>query len=918
MKDILRFILLILSFPLSILGQSLLPPIQNYQTVEYNAASKNWDMTINNDGELFVANNQGLLHFDGEEWALYKLPNNTIIRSVAYIGNKIYTGSYEEFGYWVKNRLGTLEYTSLTHLIKNHTFTSEEFWQIIPFKEAIFFRSFNGIYRYENDSIAVIDPDFVVTRLVVFDNRVIVAGGHEKLFELSEDELVPLGNYPQLDGKIVTDMDVYQEGLLIGTKLNGCYLLRNNQLEPFDTVINVGLKQHQLNQVLPLSDGSIAFGTIKNGIYLYNPVEKTFESLNRSTGLQNNTVLSMLQFKDQMWLGLDNGIDRVKLDTPLSYYTDYTGVLGTVYDLALHKGTLYLGSNTGVYYFRDNQLEFVEGSQGHVWDLAVIAGELFCGHNTGTFKINSGKLEKISNISGGYQMVKIPGEEFAFLQGTYIGISKFEKNQTGQWIAKALPGLGRPVKYLCFEDDSTIWVAHPYKGFNRLKLDSEKNEILEVQEFGMNNIPNNYNIKLYQIKNQIILQSGGVWYKYDSILGEIVKFDEFEIYDKKDLVHYEEGVFWFIDNDGSKEVIQTDLKENRFVLADPQLRRRLSPESENIVRLNDSVYYFTLTDGFAKLNFSKLHGYLDDFELPVPKLTFFGDENGALPIGVNSFELLNKNAKEITVKVAAASLIRPKYSYELAGTLHRNGNMEGGTIQFQNLPFGDYELSIGTVGTDKEESTPLKLTFSITPPWFLSRWSLALYILGFIGIVLLVRWYNRRKLERKQNKLKQRLQREQEELLAQLEKEKLGKEIKLKQKELASTTMDMAKKNELILELKNILVVNKTKFDNQQRYRLFMKKLNSSINDTDDWKRFEVNFKELHEDFFEILLRRYPKLTPKDLKLSAYLKMNLSSKEIAPLMGISTRGVEIHRYRLRKKLKIDGSENISNFLITLK
>ena len=112
--------------------------------------------------------------------------------------------------------------------------------------------------------------------------------------------------------------------------------------------------------------------------------------------------------------------------------------------------------------------------------------------------------------------------------------------------------------------------------------------------------------------------------------------------------------------------------------------------------------------------------------------------------------------------------------------------------------------------------------------------------------------------------------------------------------------------------------MNKDKFQNQQRYRLFMKKLNKSIDDTEDWKRFEVNFKELHEDFFEVLLYRYPGLTPKDLKLCAYLKMNLASKEIAPLMGITTRGVEIHRYRLRKKLNIDGSQNISKFLITLK
>ena len=90
------------------------------------------------------------------------------------------------------------------------------------------------------------------------------------------------------------------------------------------------------------------------------------------------------------------------------------------------------------------------------------------------------------------------------------------------------------------------------------------------------------------------------------------------------------------------------------------------------------------------------------------------------------------------------------------------------------------------------------------------------------------------------------------------------------------------------------------------------------MNEDQDWKHFEVSFKELHEDFFENLLSQYPKLTPKDLRLCAYLKMNHTTKEIAPLMGISIRGVEIHRYRLRKKLNIDNSQNLSNYLIKFK
>ena len=139
----LLLIITLSNIPFWCTGQNLSPPIQNYTSYEYNAASKNWGLAIDNNGELYVANNIGLLHFNGETWTLNKLPNKTIIRSVAFANDKIFTGSYEEFGYWEMNNFGFLEYTSLTHLIKDHEFTNEEFWQLIQLEDSIIFRSFS-------------------------------------------------------------------------------------------------------------------------------------------------------------------------------------------------------------------------------------------------------------------------------------------------------------------------------------------------------------------------------------------------------------------------------------------------------------------------------------------------------------------------------------------------------------------------------------------------------------------------------------------------------------------------------------------------------------------------------------------------------------------------------------------------------
>lgn len=224
-KNFIIFSLFLCVFPFFLMGQVLIPPIQNYRIFEYQAASKNWDLSVDPEGELYVANNKGLLHYNGEQWTLYQLPNKTTIRSVKWIKERIYTGSYEEFGFWKKNEFGGLEYTSLTYLIRDHEFTSEEFWQILPFGDAIMFRSFSGIYKYEENQISIVEPRFVVNHMVVWDDKIVVAGGQNGLSYIKDKKLLPVLDTEILNTKIVVDMEPTPTGLLIGTKLHGAYLL---------------------------------------------------------------------------------------------------------------------------------------------------------------------------------------------------------------------------------------------------------------------------------------------------------------------------------------------------------------------------------------------------------------------------------------------------------------------------------------------------------------------------------------------------------------------------------------------------------------------------------------------------------------------------------------------------------------------
>jgi DNA-binding CsgD family transcriptional regulator len=154
--------------------------------------------------------------------------------------------------------------------------------------------------------------------------------------------------------------------------------------------------------------------------------------------------------------------------------------------------------------------------------------------------------------------------------------------------------------------------------------------------------------------------------------------------------------------------------------------------------------------------------------------------------------------------------------------------------------------------------------------------------------------------------------------IERLKTEKLKSEIQGKNKELASATMHLINKNGFIVQTKSHLnsIIKKSK---NQEVKNEIKKIISSIEKNiagdKEWEQFEMHFDEVHGDFMSRFKSRFPDLSPQEIKLSAYLRMNLSSKEIANLMNITIRGVEIARYRLRKKIQLERSENLQEFIL---
>ncbi|TXD81427.1 transcriptional regulator [Subsaximicrobium wynnwilliamsii] len=906
------------------------PYFQNFDLSEYNAGNQNWGVSKAKDGKLYVANNKGLLEYDGLNWKLFTIPNKTTLRSVLAKDNKIYIGSYEEFGYFETDAKGKLNYTSLSQMLDGEQFLNEEFWQILAFEDTIIFRSFRNIYVYKAGKITKIRPSSTVISCEVVDGEVYVATLKDGIYKLEGSALVPFLDNAVLDGAKVVSIIKYAEGLLIATDLSGNFLYNGSSLKAWNAPINAILKKYQLNALSTQKSGNLVFGTIQNGIYITNSDGSIVFHINHENGLINNTILSQYIDEDnQLWVGLDNGLAHVDLKSKSAFFNDVTGKLGAVYDVIDYKGRIYIGSNTGLYYLSsDGKLIFIENSQGQVWSLKIVDGDLLCGHNNGTYLVEGDQIELISAFTGGWVIKKVPEINDTYIQGTYSGLVRLKKVK-GEWEAKHLGKTTIPIRFLVFEDASTAWAAHAYKGLFKVKFSNTYDTITSIQNYENKGLSSTYNVRVHKIKNTICIKTNTGWQRYEPILDSIVPHD---------LLNKNFGKNSYIISDDEVNVLALkrgdlihlkpfDTENSSTTLESSHIKDRLIVGYENVSQLDNTHFGLNLNDGFMRIDKNLPRSVYQVYKPSIDGISV----NGA-PIAIPNdtpIEIPNKN-QSLLIELSSPKSHAHAFQYALTNVDPNHWyKIENGALELSNLGQGEYALAFRTVNESGTTSESTRLYITILPAWYRSNLGLLGFTLLAFLLILLFYVLHKRKILKEQLILKHQFEKDQEILLkdktiendkriVELKNESLENELELKSKQLANTAMAIVKKNETLLELKDELLDHKSAFDNYYAYKKLIKKIDTSIGHEDEWAIFEHNSNQVHEAFFKQLVEKHPDLTPKDLKVCAYIKMDLSTKEIAPLLNISVRGVETQRYRLKQKLQLESEISLTDYLLNFK
>lgn len=940
-----------------------IPETEYFSRRQYAGATQNWDIAQAGTGFMYFANNDGVLEYDGANWRILDQVRNNIVRSVKEIGNKIYIGSFEELGYFGYDSLQHLNYTSLW----DETLPQGlgYIWDVLSWNDNVVFRSEQGlIFFRENKLAGIIKAPSRFASSFVANGLLLVHDTEFGLMEVRGDKIFPVaGGDALINHEVTTILSLSDSKFVVGTMKEGLFLWDMQRVSKWDVECDGLLKQNNIFCGQKHKENFFVFGTIQGGIVITDTNGKVFMQIDKDKGLKNNTVLSIgIDREENIWAGLDNGIVRVNFNSSVTFLHGYYN-LGTGYCIDHFQNDFYFGSNQALFTISDkmfsdplkNRGDFVRisGTEGQVWTLFHDQSNLLCGHHLGAFRVQNKKAVKITpqGVNGVWNFKPIKDEPNTLLSGTYLGLCRFKK-QDGNWTYQnKVQGFDESSRYMEWDDHDNLWVSHGYRGVFKLRFNPDFSAVTKVDTFPKEAFPgNNAGLVLSKVRGKCVfagadgifkLGDKGDVFERDELFNTYFEAGNFPNYLKEDSF----GNIWYFYNnsvgvlrfmeDGSYTKI-----ENPFL----SLERKLVSGFEFVYVHDRQNALFGIEDGFAHYSSYDKKNYQIPFKIHVRIFKEMSDTVGYSFNNLNSsrsypdltprFKYKNNtfNVSYVASFLEGSNVL---YSTYLQGFDQAYSDWsETKTRTFTNLREGRYRFGVKAKNRYGVEANPIYFSFEVLPPWHRTVYAKMAYVLLLIALVFILLFFINRRvdLSRQKEKAKQqehfRVKEEQlknaallsEKEVIKMRNDKLRSDMVFKEKELANSAVHLIQKNELLSDVKSRLKkLSKSQSAGVDDNELnsIIKKINRELTDENNWEVFEMHFDQVHDEFLKKIAQLHPELTQREQKLSAFIRMGMSSKEISTLMNITTRAVENNRYKLRQKLGLGQGDNLSDYIVRL-
>ncbi len=961
--EILLLMMTILLFPGFTTSQSVnigVPPIWNYTRKIYSAGTQNWDAAQDKSKRIYFANNDGLLMFDGKDWTNFPVANHTIVRSVAIDqDNRIFTGAQSEIGYFFPGPNGVLLYHSLISLLPPDHRTFEDVWDIILYEGHVYFRTNRSVFEYDGEKIKIHELGGDLQTLIKTKQGLLLQTENHELLIFKDGHFQPFRQIPGLESSITGMIEWTNDTILISSLKNGMFFLTVSEAGRWMTAHDDILKQKRIYSSTRLSNGNIAIGTSLDGLIVVDKQRRMYRHLTKKHGLQNNNILNTFCDHDgNLWLGLDNGIDCVVLDSKFTTIFPDSELHATGYSAAVFDDLLYLGVSNGAYvapwqsYYDPEQGPFFErvmNGEGQVWGFTDFDHEVLMGHHEGAFQLKKNVASSISTEPGTW--IYIPLNEQYMMAGTYTGLVLY-KRINDKWVYdQKINGISESCRIMVKDDDGSIWVSHPYRGLYHVIWNEASKYDPDIRFFDQSGgLPSNLNNYVFSIAGKAIFGTEKGVYTFDNKQNRFIPDSSFNTiiganHRVKAMKEDVKGNIWYVIDDEVGLLLIEDLGVKKQVQKKvfPELAGKLVGGFEFIYPIDENNVLFGTEEGFVHYDAHPVTNDQDSIQIVLDGVHAGRSQDSILfggyflpdrTTGLSEPHLLVSDLNNLSFSFSATEYKTPyliQYRTKLEGLEADWSPWSGDTRRdFTSLSAGTYTFQAQARIKDGVESSIVSYQFRIRPPWYGTTTAKVIYGLAFFGLFGGFLMGQRKKFESEKAQMtvthqekEAHAMREAEEskaALAEIQNEKLEVEIKYKNQELALTTMHLVQKAEILLAVQEGLHNIRGKSPDpgvKKDVQQLLNMVNFDVKLDEDWEHFAHHFDQVHVDFLKHLRESFPQLSTSDLKLCAYLRMNLSTKEIAPLLNISIRGVEGSRYRLRKKLDLSNDANLTEFILRL-
>ncbi|WP_236587498.1 triple tyrosine motif-containing protein [Marivirga aurantiaca] len=937
-----------------------MPFSKYYSSQDYVGGIQNWKITQSSEGLIYVANNFGLLEFDGTHWERYTLERGTKCRYVFINADgKIYVSGQGDFGYFIPNQNGIFEFISLANKLPASKRNFDETWRIYERNDEVIFCTFEDIFIFnqKDEFVKNIDPEYDPESFHMVNHEVYVNQLETGLSVMGEDSLQLINGGEFFKNKTITSiLPIANDQLLICTYNEGIYISSSQGFTEWSQQNKSFLQKAAINQAIRLNNGNIAIGTQNEGVAILNAKGDIDLHLNKGKGIENRTVLSLFEdIQGNLWLGHNNGISMIELNLPFTHANEQIELPGTGYDALLKNDTLYYGTNNGLYYKdiqrTDSRLYLVENSIGQVYSISNIGGETIMGHHNGAYSIRNGKAHLIAPIAGTWTFLELKNFPEYVLQGNYKGLALFKKTSKGLRFVRKLKGFNESSRVMQQDQDGYIWMTHGYKGVYRINLDDDLHSVT-FKYYGIESgLPSTLLINVWRVNNRLIFTTEHGVYQYDKKSDRFIEDDYFNslLGDDSQIMSLSEDPIGNVFYASMTDIGVLEKQSNRTYEKHTDIFNRLNlllnDDLQNLITLEANQVLFAAKEGFIHFNNQLQKSVNHNFSALINKIQLTTSNDSLILKGRYikdqkiQFTQPKEEIPEISFKNNAIhfSFSAPfvegqnntQYQYWLENLEEGYSEWSNRMVkEYTNLKEGKYTFHVQAKNIYNQISNPATFTFIISPPWYRTKVAYTIYFGLSIALLFVIfyafEFHYKKKTEvlteekeKEINRIDSELKSSEQEI-ERLKNEKLKAKIEIQNKELATSTMHLINKNGFISHVKtnlNAIIKRSKNQEVQHEINKIIHNIDKNIASDNDWEHFSIHFDQVHGDFIKRLKDNYPNLSPQEMKLSAYLRMNLSTKEIAHLLNISVRGVEIARYRLRKKLILERAENLQEFIL---